>query len=215
MQKLSLPALALFVLCAAGCDWDRIRGNGHIVTEQRPIDEFTELNTRGGFDIEWRSGPPALSVTTDENLLSYIETQKIDNRLEVRTRERVWPRHGIKVVVSSSARSGAKLSGASDLKVPALTGPRFAVQSSGAADVVLDGAVDELFADMTGASDLTAKNLHVRKAEVSITGAGDAVVNVSEVLRAAITGAGDVAYFGNPPTIEKRIAGAGSIRHKE
>ena len=31
----------------------------------------------------------------------------------------------------------------------------------------------------------------------------------------AITGAGDVTYFGNPKTVEKHVTGAGSIRHKE
>jgi len=31
----------------------------------------------------------------------------------------------------------------------------------------------------------------------------------------AIAGAGKVTYSGNPPTIEKHISGAGSIRRKD
>ena len=210
-----ISVLAAAGLFTCGCELEGVRGNGHVVTDQRAIEDFSELHTKGGFDVEWRSGPAALNITTDENLLSYIETQKIDNRLELRTRERLRPRRGIKVVVSSSTRSGARLSGASDLKVPALSGQRFAVQSGGAADVHLDGAVDELLADMTGASDLNAKGLQTRRAEIAITGAGDAVVQVSESLRVAITGAGEVTYIGQPKTVEKHITGAGSIRHKE
>ena len=42
-----------------------------------------------------------------------------------------------------------------------------------------------------------------------------AEVAVSETLKVSITGAGKVIYSGNPPTIEKHISGAGSIRHKE
>jgi hypothetical protein len=216
MKKTYLPLLAAVGLVVAGCDWQGIRGNGHIVTDQRTIEDFSELHTNGGaFDIEWRSGSPALTITTDENLVGHIEARKIDNYLELRTRERLRPTHHIKVLVSSSIRSAAKLSGASDLSVHALAGPKFAVQSTGAADVTLDGAVDELLADMTGASDLKASKLQARTVQISTTGAASALVNTSETLRVAITGAGDVTYFGNPKTVEKHITGAGSIRHKD
>jgi hypothetical protein len=216
MKKTYLPLLAAVGLAVAGCDWQGIRGNGHIVTDQRTIEDFSELHTNGGaFDIEWRSGSPALTITTDENLVGHIEARKIDNYLELRTRKRLRPTHHIKVLVSSSIRSAAKLSGASDLSVHVLAGPKFAVQSTGAADVTLDGAVDELLADMTGASDLKASRLQARTVQISTTGAASALVNATETLRVAITGAGDVTYFGNPKTVEKHITGAGSIRHKE
>jgi hypothetical protein len=216
MKKFYLLWLTAVGLLIAGCDWQGIRGNRHIVTDQRAIQDFSELHTnRGAFDIEWRSGAPALTITTDENLLPYIEVRKIDNHLELRARERLRPSHHIKVLVSSSIRSAARLTGASDLTVPGLTGPRFALQSTGAADVKLDGAIDELLADMTGASDLNAKALQARTVQLSTTGAADAVVNVTETLRVAITGAGDVTYFGTPKTVEKHVTGAGSIRHKD
>jgi hypothetical protein len=40
-------------------------------------------------------------------------------------------------------------------------------------------------------------------------------VAVSESLKVSITGAGKVVYSGNPPTVEKHVSGAGSIRHKD
>ncbi len=215
MKKLTIIFLAVCVVLAVGCRWVGIRGNGHIVTDQRTIEDFSEIYSRGPFEIEWRAGSPAVSITTDENLLPQIETRKIDNYLELHTREQLRPTHHIKVLASSSQRIGAKLSGAGDLTVPALAGGKFAVQSSGAADVMLEGAVDELLADTSGASDLKARALQARVVQISITGAGSAVVNATDTLRVAITGAGDVTYFGNPKTVEKHITGAGSIRHKE
>ena len=215
MKKITVAFLAGCLAFIAGCEWVGVRGNGHIATNQRPIEEFSEIHCRGAFDIEWRAGSPALSITTDENLLPEIESRKIDNYLELRTREQLRPTHRIKVVVSSSQRIGAKLTGAGDLNVPALTGEKFAVQSSGAADVTLDGTVGELLADMSGACDLKARALQTRIVQISITGAGSAQVNAADTLRVAITGAGDVTYFGNPKTVEKHISGAGSIRHKD
>jgi hypothetical protein len=216
MNKLASVFLSVAALVVAGCDWAGIQGNGHIVTDQRAIEDFSEIYASGGaFKIEWRSGAPSLSITTDENLLPYIETRRVDKHLELRTRERLRPRHNVMVVVSSSTRAGARLSGASDLSASGLTGARFALETTGAADVTLDGTVDELLADMTGASDLKAKTLQARSVQISTTGAASASVNATESLRVSITGAGDVTYLGNPKSIEKHVTGAGSIRHTD
>jgi hypothetical protein len=105
--------------------------------------------------------------------------------------------------------------GAVKLIVKQLSGPTFALESKGASEVILDGTIDRLLADMTGASQLAADGLQAKTAEISTTGAGDADVSVSDTLKVVITGAGKVTYSGNPPTIKKQITGAGSIRHKD
>jgi Putative auto-transporter adhesin, head GIN domain len=215
MNKITICFLAAFNILLGGCDWLGIKGNGHIVTDQRPIATFSEIDAGGMFEIEWRSGAPSLAITTDENLLSHIENRVSGNTLRLHTSERLRPTHGIKVVISSPTRFGAKLTGATKLIAHQLSGPKFIVASTGAATVSLDGAVDELLADMTGASDLRAKGLEAKTVEISTTGAADAYISVSDTLRVSITGAGDVTYFGNPKTVEKHVTGAGSIRHKE
>ena len=215
MNKITLPVLTAFGILLTGCWPVGIRGNGHITTDSRTISAFSEIEANGAFQIEWRSGAPALSVTTDENLLQYIDSRTIDNRLRLHSARNLWPTHGVKVVVSSPTRSAAKLTGATRLIANQLSGAKFAVESTGAAKVNLDGNIDELLADMTGASQLNADSLHTKTAEISTTGASHAEVAVSETLKVSITGAGKVIYSGNPPTIEKHITGAGSIRHKE
>ena len=215
MNKITIAFLAALILSAAGCRWGGIMGNGHIVTDTRSVSDFSEIQADGGFQIEWRSGPPSLSITTDENLFRYIDSQNIDHRLRLHSHGNIWSSHGIKVVISSSTRSGAKLTGAARLTANQLSGRTFAIESTGAAKVFLDGTVDELVTDMTGASRLEAGSLQTKTAEISSTGASHAEVAVSETLKVSITGAGKVIYSGNPPVVEKHITGAGSIRHKE
>ena len=215
MKKITIVFLAACVVLAAGCRWVGIRGNGHIKTDQRTISSFANIAASGAFQIEWKSGALALSITTDENLLAYIDNQISGDALRLRTREQIWPTHGIKVVISSPTRTGAKTSGAVKLTANQLSGPRFALESTGAAEVKLDGNIDELLADMTGASELHAGGLQTKTTEISTTGAADAEIAVSETLKVAITGAGKVSYSGNPKTIEKHISGAGSIRHRD
>jgi Putative auto-transporter adhesin, head GIN domain len=207
--------LAGCVVLVVGCHLPGVRGNGQIKTEERPIATFATLDVSGAFEIEWQNGPSAVRVTTDENLLPYIENNVSEETLHLRTREHLWPTHGIKVVISSPTRAGGKTRGAVKLTVKQLSGPIFALESKGASEVSLDGSVDRLLVDMTGASQLAAAGLKAKIAEISTTGAGDAEVAVTDTLKVVITGAGKVTYSGNPPTIKKQITGAGSIRHKD
>jgi len=215
MKKIPIVLLVGCVVVIVGCHLPGVRGNGQIKTEERSIAAFASVDASGAFEIEWENGSPALRITTDENLLPYIENNVSDDTLHLRTREHVWPTHGIKVVISSPTRAGGRIRGAVKLTVKQLSGPTFALESKGAAEVSLDGSIDRLLVDMTGASQLAAEGLKAKTAEISTTGAGDADVTVSDTLKVVITGAGKVTYSGNPSTIKKQITGAGSIRHKD
>jgi len=214
MKKITIVFLSVCVALAAGCRWVGVRGNGHIKTDDRTISAFTDIDAGGAFEIEWQEGPPALRITTDQNLLSYVESDVSGDTLHLRTHDQIWPTHGIKVVISSPTRADARIRGAVKLTAKQLTGPKFALEASGASHVSLDGNIDELLADMTGASKLEASGLQTRSAEISTTGAGHAEVAAARSLKVAITGAGKVTYSGNPK-IEKHITGAGSIHRKD
>ena len=215
MNKIAIAFLAALLLVGSGCRWGSIMGNGHIVTDTRSVSDFSEIEAGGAFEVDWRSGPTSLSITTDENLLRYISSENVDHQLRLHSSGNLWPTHRIKVAISSPSREGAKLTGAARLTANQLSGHNFAVESTGAAKITLDGKVDDLVTDMTGASKLEAASLQTKSAEISSTGASHAEVAVSEALSVSITGAGKVIYSGNPSKIEKHITGAGSIRHKE
>ena len=215
MKRLTIVVLAGCVGLVTNCHLPGIRGNGHVKTEERSVEGFTYVDASGAFEIQWENGSPTLAVSTDENLLPYIENDISGDTLHLRTRERVWATHRIKVVISSATRAGARLRGAVKLTAKQLSGPSFALESKGASEVSLEGKVDRLLADMTGASQLAADRLQTKTAEISTTGAGDAEVAVTDTLKVIITGAGKVAYSGNPTRVVKHITGAGSIRRKD
>ena len=214
-NKLYIVALALLVLISAGCDWRGVRGNGTIKTEQRPVGPFTRIEAGGFYDIQWQPGLPSFSLTTDENLLSHIETRMNGSVLKIETHGQIAPTHGVTVVITSPSLTGAELSGALKLKATQLSGDRFALDTSGATKVALAGRANRLIASLTGASKLNAETLQTQDVEISVTGAGKADVNATNSLRAAITGAGRVSYGGNPKSVEKKITGAGKISPRE
>jgi len=215
MNKIPIAVLTGCLALVAGCWLPGVRGNGHIKIDDRKIDAFANVQASGAFVINWQNGPPALRIKTDQNLFPYIESEVSGNTLRLRTREQIRPTHGITVTVASPVREAAKITGAVKIAASQLTGPGFALEGTGASRISLDGNIDQLLADLTGASDLKAAALQTKTAEISIQGAWDAEIAVAEKLKVAIAGAGKVIYSGNPPTIEKHISGAGSIRHKD
>jgi Putative auto-transporter adhesin, head GIN domain len=206
--------LTFAALCLGGCHLSGIRGDGNIVTENRPVQDFTSVEAEGAFDIEWVPGTASCTIRTDENLLRHVETSMSGNKLRLEWHGQLRPTHGMKVKLSSSSLTGARLTGACRLAATKLSGKGFYLEGTGATRVTVDGTVNELMATMSGASKLDAESLQVKTAELSISGAGKAEVSASESLKVAISGAGKVTYNGNP-TIEKHISGAGTIRKRD
>src|SRR6266436_9052496 len=125
MKKITIVFLGACVVLATGFHLVGIHGNGHIKTDERPVSPFADIDVRGAFTIEWQTGAPSLRITTDENLLTYIDSNVSADTLHLRTREQLRPTHGIRVVISSPMRTGARISGAVKLTAKQLTGPRF------------------------------------------------------------------------------------------
>jgi hypothetical protein len=211
---LAVKLLTFTALCLGGCHLTGIRGNGHIVSENRDVDEFTSVEAEGAFEIEWVSGPARCTIRTDENLLRHVETTMDGKKLRMEWHGQLHPTKGMKVRLSSGSLTGARLTGAVRLTAGGLSGKGFYLDGTGATRVTVDGTVDELLATMSGASRLEAESLRVKTAELSISGAGKAEVSASDVLKVAISGAGKVTYTGNP-TVEKHISGAGTIRQRD
>ena len=85
------------------------------------------------------------------------------------------------------------------------------ISSSG--DITLTGEADMLKADLSSAGDLKAYDLKAREADISVSSAGDADMNVSEKITARASSAGDINYKGDPKYVDAHSSSAGGI-HK-
>ena len=214
LKLTTLAALALVMLFLNGCHWVGVRGNGHVTTESRPVQNFTKVEADGAFTINWTPGPTSLKITTDSNLFEYIRTDLSDDRLRLEWVKPLKGTKGIKVEITSPSLARVTLNGAVRLTATNLSGPEFYLDANGATKAVLTGNVNAMSGELNGASKLEAESLVTRAMELSISGAGKAEVNATEVLKVSISGAGKVTYVGNP-TVSKEINGAGSIRKRD
>jgi len=196
----------------AGCSRPGIKGDGEIKTEDRSISDYSKIVVSGGYKITWSIGKPALNISADQNLLPLIKTVVSGNTLQIDSTEQLAPTESIKIILSSASLANVRLKGGNSFRATKISGHDLKIESTGASSIHVEGSVTNLKADLTGASRLDAKSLHTQNATLSLLGASDAAVNVSDALKVSVTGAGSLIYSGDPKSVEQNVAGAGNIR---
>jgi hypothetical protein len=105
------------------------------------------------------------------------------------------------------------LSGASNLK-GSVHSSTLNLEGSGASKIELEGSTDDLALNLSGASNVKMHNLISKGAIVETSGASDADINVSELLKVTASGASNVNYKGAAVIKELRNTGASNVRHR-
>lgn len=196
----------------AGCSRPGIKGDEVVTTQNRQITDFYTLKADGAYQITWSSGKPAITISTDQNLLPLITTSVTGDTLHINVTENLRPTKGITINISSVSLKEVQLSGAVSLTASNVSGSDLKLESIGASSINVEGSVTNLEANFAGASSLDAKALQTQTGRVSMSGACSADVTVTESLDASISGAGAITYGGNPKTVEKNVSGAGIIQ---
>ena len=85
---------------------------------------------------------------------------------------------------------------------------------SGASTVRLQGTAGDMELDLSGASNAELEDLPVNDADVNLSGASRAVVNVDGRLDINLSGASKLTYTGNPTIGDVDISGASTMQSK-
>lgn len=237
MKNLITLSLALFTVAAISAQWKRVKGNGNVVTIERSVGEYDYVSLAGWFDVELIDGKEGeLTLTGEENLLKYIETEVKDGKLTIKKERGVTLRpsnwkNSILVKVPVESIEGASLSGSGDVVgKTTLKAERFRTGISGSGDIVLDVEANDLKASMSGSGDITlsgratnfevsvsgsgdikAYDLEADFVDAQVSGSADIKVTANQALKARVSGSGDISYKGNPKKIETKSSGSGDI----
>ena len=238
MKILRILTTAIAILSISACTQGQFRktvhGNGNVVTKERTTESFTGIKVSTGIDVYLKQGDnEKVSIEADENIQEYILTEVRNGVLHVYTetnlrdadRKRVYVT--MKEVRSVSTSSAGDIFGESPIKGDKLeisassagnikldvSAKEIKAEISSSGDISLKGDADILEADLSSAGDLKAYDLSVKEADVSVSSAGDADINVSEKLTARASSAGDINYHGNPKYVDVHSSSAGSV-HK-
>jgi hypothetical protein len=208
----AVPIVALCVVAACDDDSESARGSGVTVSEERDVAGFSEVTLEGSGDLRVDVGDrESLTIEADDNLLELISSEVTGSRLVIDHERSLDPTADIVYRIGAIDFDGVSIAGSADVVAPDLSCDVFSVSVAGSGSLDLDGSCEGLEVDIAGSGDLDASGLVVDRADVSITGSGDVVVNAAEQLRVSITGSGDVHYLGDPAT-DIDIRGSGNVR---
>ena len=239
MKKIALFSLVIFVF-ASGCReiaGERVRGSGHVITENRSTSEFNSIDVSGAIDVYVRQDSAAsVKVEADDNILEYIEVHTEGSRLEIYTENniRLRPTHKIKVYISNPQYKEIHVSGASSIRCENeitsdvldvnLTGasegrleinaPRISVNVTGASNASIKGKTKDFEGRASGASEIKGFDLLSENADVDASGASHIEIFASVRIDGQSSGASSVSYKGNAQSsVEK--SGASSVNKKD
>jgi hypothetical protein len=212
-----------------------VYGNNKVVTEERNAGHFTSIRVSSGIDVYLKQGDKeSIKVEADENIQEYILTEIRNDVLHVYTEVSIRDEEKKRVYVTMKDISSVSTSSAGDIvgESPIMsTNLELSASSAGdikldvsakdididissSGDITISGKADFLNADLSSAGDLNAYELTVKEADISVSSAGDADINVTEKLTARASSAGDIRYQGDPKYIDAHSSSAGGIHKK-
>lgn len=214
----------------------KITGNGKISRENRTTNTYESISVLGNLDVELVRGEEGrLKIEAEGNLLEYIKTRVVNNKLTISIKKGYSLRPSlrkriaitipfediIEVRLSGSGdihctdpiktnRFSTAVSGSGDIDIHVISKTVIA-DIAGSGDIKLYGKTDHFEVSIAGSGDVSAYELITNTAEISVAGSGDVRLFVNESLDASIAGSGDIHYKGKPVNVDKSIAGSGSV----
>lgn len=224
----------ILVFLVAGCTGGPfgLRGSGEMTSETRDVSAFTEVVLEGSGTVSIEvTGTESLTIEAEENLMSRLTSDVSGGRLVLGSRGAINPTREIIYTITVSRLDGVEITGSGEIATQDITASRFTAEISGSGsmlltglqlelldasirgsgDIVVAGLTDDLDVTIPGSGSFRGEDLETATATVSLQGSGEALVNVSEMLDASVTGSGRIEYLGSPQVISS-ITGSGSIR---
>jgi hypothetical protein len=213
--ELALDAWSWGEYCAEYSDESggEIRGAGDLVTESRPVPGFDALSASGPLRVVLeRTGRDQVTVTAEESLLPFLETEVRGGVLYVGPVPDVSLDPEQEIVVHVECVEVVDLSGSGTAVLEADLGwlPELWISLSGDAALTAQGEAERQHATLSEASRLDALDLRGERADARLSGASEAWVWVRDRLGVDADGASHVWFRGNP-VVDARVAATSSV----
>jgi hypothetical protein len=205
----------------------------------RHLSGFNAINVAGPFDVQLTQGAvESVKVEAPADVIDKILTDVSGGVLKVYSKHDTfswgnWFGNHKKIMVyvvvkdlnaisltgsgdisfKEGIKGGAlrfKISGSGDMvgRVDART---IETSITGSGDVRLSGSAESTTVSVVGSGDYSARDLTTKSTAVRVSGSGDAYINASEKVDAAVNGSGDIHYSGGPKNVSKSKSGSGDI----
>ncbi|MFC2102366.1 head GIN domain-containing protein [Bacteroidota bacterium] len=207
-----------------------------IKKETRSVGSFTGIKVGGAFEVFIKqTGTAGVEVEADADVLPYIITEVSGGILKIgmkKTPPKFWNGvNTLNVFITVADLNALSLSGAVEITTQtAVKGEKLEIEISGAveadlnldyqkvsmdisgaSEIKMEGQAQEVSIEASGASELDAFGFDVKDLSLYASGACDANVSASGVLKISASGACDVRYKGGA-SVNSHTSGACSVK---
>lgn len=210
---LAASMLMLSVMLGA-CSLLGERGSGTMAIETRDVSGFSEIDFSGsGMVLVSVTGTESLTVEAEDNILPMLTTEVRDGRLILGASQSISPTRDIVYTVTVINLEAVTVSGSGSVAAVDVAANGFEVDISGSGTVTPEGVSERLDVSISGSGAFKGEALVSAMGTVSVSGSGEALVNVTDDLDADVSGSGTVGYIGDP-TVSTSISGSGEVSRR-
>ena len=210
-----MKKLILLILLIVGCSSikNNIQGSGNIISESRELNNFTSIILLGSIDVNIKTSESNnCVVVADDNLIPYIKTEVVNNKLNISLNESYSSEEKLVVNINTPNYDEVSLSGSGNINILDFKNNNLSLNISGSGNITGNGEVETLVVKINGSGNLMSKEIKSKSATITINGSGDGEVFASDSISAKINGSGNIKYFGNPENVDSIINGSGDIK---
>ncbi len=230
-------SLLIGVLSITAINAQTVKGNKQVETQKRQVESYQEIELIGSLKANLVYGKEGeISITTDSNILEYVEVYVKNNKLvlKVKTGVRYTSKKGIVVDVPVEDIEKLSVVGSGDIIGNyTLKDKNLNLVVNGSGDIILDtesesvvanvagsgdinltGTAKNLKATVTGSGEITANKLISNEAVLTVNGSGEIESHVKTAVKANVNGSGGIDIYGKPTNVDKQVLGSGDITIK-
>lgn len=223
--------LILLSLVGFCCKKDLV-GSGIVITETRPVENFSAVASNGDFSVTINKSPNYfLSVNGEDNVLAKVKTYVSNGKLIIAYDGIQTHDHKkVSVLINTPILNGIQLNGSGDiLAADTWIAPAFNVELGGSGNISASVQPEILHAVVTGSGKLNLSGsstdadlivsgsgamhgfaLTSKDVKTGISGSGKIEITATSKLNASISGSGKVYYKGSP-LITSHTSGSGGV----
>ena len=187
----------------------------HAAEQVRAAAPFTSINVQGPISVTVDAGTAqqSLRVRGSDKFLATVTTEVVNGELRVRMRDKNFTtsHDDQRIVISMPQLRAFNAEGAGEIKLNNIQGERLDVNYRGAGSMAIKGKVNTFTMTAEGVGEVDTRALIANNADIRFRGIGDVKVYAKDKLDVSVQGMGSLSYYGKPRTVNKSIAGLGSV----
>lgn len=236
MKNVFVLLLAISSLSFTACSkLKKIEGNGNLITKEFSVSDFDRASFEDCVEVVLhRSNENRVTVTTDSNIMDYVQVSVGGSELEVEMDDdhiRYDPTeltvHVYAPVLRYAGIDGSgnlscadtlsgnqmemKINGSGNANVK-YNGPKLILSINGSGNIDAKGTAAQGAYYINGSGNINALDVNATIVHADINGSGRIRTYVIQQLFADIDGSGSIYYRGNPQ-VNTTISGSGSVEH--